>query len=259
MKRFVVNPIAAILLLLMSLPANTVAQEKGNMFSIDDEDLYVGINAGWVAKEWVTSSGGRTLHEDLWGNRDKFLHGLQIGLSLQKSVYKGIGFRTGLSYEWYISTSKYIKERGFSRFNEHGLYLPLHITFRMMPFRNFSIIPHAGFGFNWAIYGDFKSGPIGSTGSVFNGSSIGESIFFAVADGIINSRRRGYPYEYFDYNNHSPHHWNVQAEAGLALRFKMVELSFTYAWGLNRHWLYEDVPSHQNKLSANLSIVFSTD
>ena len=179
---------AAILLLLMSLPANTVAQEKGNMFSIDDEDLYVGINAGWVAKEWVTSSGGRTLHEDLWGNRDKFLHGLQIGLSLQKSVYKGIGFRTGLSYEWYISTSKYIKERGFSRFNEHG-----------------------------------------------------------------------YPYEYFDYNNHSPHHWNVQAEAGLALRFKMVELSFTYAWGLNRHWLYEDVPSHQNKLSANLSIVFSTD
>jgi len=255
MKRVLV----AAIFLAMLRPAVIVAQKKSNMFRIEDKNLHVGISAGWVAKEWTTSIKGRTLHEDLWGNPDKFLHGMQFGLNVQQSVLQGLGYRVGLYYEWYISTSGYIKDLGFDRFNEHSLYIPLHIMFRMSPFKNFSIIPHAGFGFNWAIYGNLKSGPMRGAGNSapYDGGNIAGYIIYSVADAIVNSNgRREFPYETFDYNNHSPHHWNVQAEVGLALRFKMVELSFTYAWGLNRHWLYDDVPSKQNKMAANLALVF---
>ena len=266
MKTFFKSVLMAVGFFCMIQPVVAVAQEldrqKNNMFSYNDNDLWIGLSAGWTAKDWVTSYKGRNYHEDLWGNPDKMLHGLQVGVRLQQGLYYGLGYRTGLYYEWYISTDKSIKERGFSRFNEHNLYLPLHIMFRLDPFEDVSITPYGGIGFNWAIYGNFKKGPISNASGYYDyyGSSIGGSIVYSIADALINPYgRRYYPIEYFDYNNHSPHHWNVQAEAGVALRYKHFELSFTYSWGLNRHWLYDDMPSHQNKMAANLSYIIFDD
>ena len=252
--------LTAALLIAAILPSVANAQEtsswKKNMFTSQDKQFQWGLSAGWVAKEWTTSANGRTYHENLWGELDKMLHGFQFGIHAQQSVFYGIGWRTGLYYEWYISTSSYIKEMGFSRFNEHSLYLPLHVIFQMSPIKNVCIMPYAGFGFNWAIYGDFKDGPISGPGGVTGGyysNDFAENIIYSIVDAATYSKRRNYPYESFDYNNHSPHHWNVQAEVGIALRIFKAELTFTYSWGLNRHWLYDDMPSKQNKMAAHLA------
>ena len=254
------NILTVAILIAAILPAVANAQEtsswKKNMFTSQDKLFQWGLSAGWVAKEWTTTANGRTYHENLWGDRDKMFHGFQFGLHAQQSVFNGIGWRTGLYYEWYISTSSYVKEQGFSRFNEHGLYLPLHIIFQMSPIKNVCIMPYAGFGFNWAIYGNFKEGPLsgpgGYTGKGYSGNDIVETAILSLVNTAVSSRRE-YPVEYFDYNNHSPHHWNVQAEVGVALRIYKAELTFTYSWGLNRHWLYDDKPSHQNKMAAQLA------
>lgn len=261
MKRVLTAAMVVVVLMPFGMSAQDTPSGRSRLFAYEDNDLKWGMSAGWVAKEWTTSANGRTIHEDLWGNPDKMLHGLQVGLHLQHCFFRGLGWRTGLYYEWYISTSSYIKERGFSRFNEHGLYLPLHFIIQMTPFRKVSITPYAGFGFNWAIYGNFKDGPISGPGGkigAYHGENLGGYFISSLFDAAINSgSRRGYPHEYFDYNNHSPHHWNVQAEVGLLLRMYSVEVSFTYSWGLNRHWLYDDVPSHQNKMAANLGFTIT--
>ena len=199
------------------------------------------MTAGWVAKEWRTTINGRTVREDMWGNPNKMLHGLQLGFFLSKGLFHGFGFRTGLSYEWYLSFDKQIKDMGFKRFSEHSLYVPVHAMIRMFPFRNrtISITPFGGVGVNWAMMGKLKSGPMAITDKY----------------GFNKVTGRQYPLELFDYNNNTPHHWNVQGEAGVAIRIKAAEISFTYSWGLNHHQLYENLSSRQNKLAANISWV----
>lgn len=250
MKRSFTNFLTAILLVATLLPTKVKAQEitppNASLFTIRDKDVLWGLSAGWVAKEWATTQNGRTIHEDLWGNRDKMLHGLQIGVHFQQSIRYGIGWRTGLYYEWYISLDKYVKERGYKRFNEHGLYLPLHVIASMHITRKICVTPYGGIGVNWAIYGNMKNDP--PKRYDYYGNILG-----TILGGAINSWANSGKREYFDYNNHSPHHWNVQAEAGVALRVYGVELTFTYSWGLNHHWLYDTAPSRQNKMAANIA------
>lgn len=232
---------AKLLLILVTLMPLLASGQEDNLFTRDYNEFYVGITAGWVAKDWTTTLNGRTVHEDMWGNPDKMLHGMQFGLKLEHCLYQGLGYRTALYYEWYISKDKCLKDMGWDRFSEHCLYLPLHAMIRMTPIKNVSIVPFGGIGFNWAITGKLKSGPL-SDGKGWN-----------------QLTRNQYPLEYFDYNNHTPHHWNVQAEAGVALRVFRVELSFTYSWGLNKHQLYDIEPSRQNKMAVNLSYVLPTE
>ena len=221
------------------------AKKQTKLFIGEDYKMHGGLSVGWVAKEWSTSANGRTVHEDIWGNPNKMLHGLQIGIHLQRNIFYGIGWRTGLYYEWYISEDNYVKEQGYSRFNEHGLYVPIHAILNMHITPKISICPYGGFGFNWAIYGNMKNNP----DSQYYDSNLAGEIIGNAFNSWFNSGKR----LFFDYNNHSPHHWNVQAEAGVALRIYKAELTFTYSWGLNRHWLYDDIPSHQNKMAANIA------
>ena len=212
-----------------------------NTYIFEEKDLQLGFTAGWVAKEWRTTINGRTVREDMWGNPNKMLHGMQFGLSLSKGLIHGLGFRTGLYYEWCLSFDQQIKELGYNRFSEHSLYIPLQVMFRMSPFPNkkISITPFGGIGLNWAMAGKLKSGPM-----------VGNNAY-----GYNKYTGRQYPLGFFKYGNYSPEEWNIQAEAGIAVRIKAVELSFTYAWGLNHHHLYDGVASRQNKMAVNLSVV----
>lgn len=253
MSHYITNSMTFVMLIAMLWPAHTMAQEikdipettstneaatkKVSLFRSEDKQLVHGLGIGLVAKDWTCTLNGKKLHEDLWGNPNKKLYGLHIGYTLQQSLFCGIGYRTGIAYEWYISTDKYIEELGFKRFSEHSLHIPLHVMFNLCLSKYIRIIPYGGIGFNWAMFGKLKSGPWGLT------DRFGEN--------KITGRQ--YPMEIFDYNNHTPHHWNVQAEAGVALRLNRVELSFTYSWGLNNHRLYDETPSRQNKLAAKLS------
>ena len=251
MKNFFLT---AATLLAMLMPTAASAQEaiyqgESGEFkhTYEAKDLLFNITGGWVAKEWRTTINGETRHEDFWGNPDKMLHGMQVGLSVSKGLFHGLGFRAGLYYEWYLHffNSQMKEDYGFNRFSEHCLYIPLHAMIRMYPFSNKSICvtPFGGIGFNWAIVGKLKSGPMAVTDKYGRNTITG----------------RQYPLEIFDYNNHPPHHWNVQAEAGLAIRIKRAEVAFTYSWGLNHHRLYDEAFSRQNKLNVNLSYVIDRE
>lgn len=248
-------------LLLLALAYSQLASAqtltpKENLWTIADGNTYIGFSAGWVAKEWTTHIKGRTLHEDLWGNPDKMLHGLQIGFSGYRFIKGGLGARYGLFYEWYRSKDQFLKDMGWERFNEYNLYIPIHAAWRLPTPKKFSIIPYGGVGFNWAITGNVKKGSAAS--AIANTSGL--ILDLLTDDEIYQYRPKKLgEKEYFDYNNNTPHHWNVQAELGVDIEIHRIKLGFAYSWGLNNHQLYDTVPSNQNKFSVNVGLLINAD
>ena len=251
-------------------PASLAAQEKEKSeYALlpRGADTYVGLSVGWVAKEWITPRGGRTLHEDLWGNPDKMLHGFQLGLNVQRDVWRGIGYRTGFNYECYFSNDIVIKNAGLKSFRESNLYFPVHVSFHLTPLKHLSITPYAGVGFNWAMQGVFRTyhdeddEPGGYNGWTPDFENYPIATGAVLLAGIIYSGVNSAnlpPIVCYDYNNHSPHHWNVQAEVGVSVKLYGAELSFTYSWGANKHNIYRDATTHQNKMTATIGFLLGT-
>ncbi|MBQ7182295.1 MAG: hypothetical protein IJR87_13525 [Bacteroidaceae bacterium] len=265
------NMLAAMAFVVALLPGTPAAAEKTQskavtLFTMEDKKFHGGFSVGWVAKEWRTSHDGQTLREDLWGNPGKMLHGVQFGLHANQSIYYGLGWRTGFYYEWYISHDGFLKENGWDRFNEHSLYIPIHIQMRLPVTRKISISPYAGIGFNLVMKGRMKNGPMTDASGkevINNGNNhvnstpllldlIGDLITSATArKEYIQHEVQGYVYD-----NHTPRKFNLQAELGVALRIYAAQLTFTYSWGLTDHHLYDFASSRQNKLAVNLGITF---
>ncbi|MBR6142080.1 MAG: hypothetical protein IKQ37_10025 [Bacteroidaceae bacterium] len=243
---------------------------KSDLFTVDDKKFHGGFSVGWVAKEWTTKANGITYHEDLWGNRNKVLNGVQFGVHFEQCIRYGVGWRTGLYYEWYISHDHFLRENGWDRFNEHCLYIPLHVQFRL-PIaprnENISVTPYAGIGFNIAMKGRFKNGPRTDANGVkridhgyvahSTGSWLGDII-----SGAIQSATGGwteyvqYDVQNYVYDDYTPRKANIQVEFGLALRIYAAQLTFTYSRGITDHRLYNFAPSRQNKVALNLGVAF---
>jgi len=261
--------LAAILLPTTVIKAQESSHKIGSLFTVDDKKFHGGFSVGWVAKDWTTSIGGETLREDLWGNPNKMLNGVQFGLYFHQCIRYGVGWRTGFYYEWYINHDQFLRDNGWDRFNEHCLYIPLHAQFRLpLARRNkkISITPYAGIGFNIAMKGRFKNGPMtGPSGRevISGGDNYFDTDNFLV--GVIASAidyavsRKEYiqhEVQNYEYGNHTPNKFNLQAELGVALRIYAAELAFTYSWGLTGHRLYDGLQSRQNKLNLKLGVIF---
>lgn len=246
------------------------AQKKGNIFTFDDKQMHGGFTIGWAAKEWITNINGENVHHNLWGTPNKMLHGLQLGVHLNQSLFYGIGWRTGFYYEWYKDKDQILKNNGWDRFSEHCLYIPLHIQFRLPIIpknENISVSPYAGIGFNIAMKGRFKNGPASKASGLEyrpypdNNNSYGSLLedlvgsFFDYATGM-----NGYYVQHevlnYVYNNYTPRKFNLQAELGIAVCIYHAQLTFTYSWGLTDHQMDIFYTSRQNKISANLGINF---
>ena len=271
MRHLFRNTLSAAALVWVLLPGASVAAEEAaskaaTLFTLDDRTFHGGFSVGWVAKEWRTSYNGQTLCEDLWGNLGKMLHGVQFGLHFHQSIFYGIGWRTGFYYEWYISHDSFLKENGWNRFNEHSLYIPLHVQFRLPVTRKISITPYAGIGFNIALKGRMKNGPLTGANGVevinhgyshtYSGNFIGDVIGTIVEAATARKEYIQHEVQGYVYDNHTPRKFNLQAELGVAFRVYAAELTFTYSWGLTKHHLYDFAPSRQNKLAMNLGITF---
>ena len=217
-----------------------------------ENDKMIGISAGWVSKYWKSNVNGRSVRSDMW-QEGKMLHGLQIGVTFQRVATLGYGIHTGLFYEWYTTSNELMHQMGWDRFNEHDLYIPVHFTWRLPITSNFSVSPFVGFAANWAMWGDYKNGAR-TTGTI---GAIGSVITSILSKDPSYMHYEGESYsEYFDYNNHTPHHWNVQAEFGMCVRWSWAQLSFTYSLGLNNHDLFNGATSHENKFNVNLGVFF---
>lgn len=216
-----------------------------SLFSGEHRDAPVTFGIGYVNKYWSTDFGDYTWRENFWGERNKRLHGLQLGVNYQPCLPMGLGVHTGLFYEAYFSVSDAVKEMGWDNFTEHNLYLPLHGMFRVPFSRHSSLSVYGGLGFNWAFIGEYSEDDE------------------YVCDIFDN---------YYHYGDHGyqrygrgewPHRFNVSTELGATLRFnEAVGLSFTYSHGLTNHEFYHkegNFKTVQNKLSISLSVTMPDD
>ena len=274
MKTFSLTKVIAITAFVATLlPTSATAQEtkprKANLFTLSDKRIHAGFSVGWVSKDWKTKMNGVTLREDLWGNPSKRLNGVQFGLNFNQTLIYGLGWRTGFYYEWYISHDKFLKENGWDRFNEHSLYIPLQIQFRIPLSRNYriSINPYGGIGFNIAMVGRMKNGPMTNASGVkridhgYRNSYSGNFLGDLIGEIIEAASGSWTEFQYYDvqkyiYDNHTPRKFNLQAELGVALHLRALQLTFTYSWGLTDHRLYDLYPSRQDKLALNLGLNF---
>lgn len=224
-------------LLLLQLPGK--AQELIDLDLGFEEDTRFApyLTFGYLNKDWVTEIDGKTLHENFWGEPDKRLHGMQIELGVhQRLTDYGFGVQYGLGFEFCFSNTDAVRDRGWDSFNEFSLYAPLHILYDFRCFRNCSIIPFAGIGFNCAVVGGYEES---------------NNRYWYDADGNYFG-----PVEYQQYGHGKhPRRWNNQLEAGCKFRRGQFLIGATYAKGFSDHRLYKFHETHQNKLSISMGII----
>lgn len=225
--------LAIVVLFSASMPAVCRADDDG------DENIH--LQAGYVNKQWVSDINGATYRENLWGRKNHFLHGIQIGFVYTPPLNKFIALHTGLLYEAYISTSE---DMGYDDFNESCIYVPVHaqLTLHLSP--TVAVVAHGGLGMNCAIRGSFSNH---------------DSWYWDFdSDGL--PYRHEYELDHIRYGRLGwPKWFNAQAEVALGLRIKSITVSAEYSWGLTNHHFYRDVrgsKTYQNKMSFTVGVGF---
>lgn len=198
----------------------------------------IEISLGYVSKDWATKAGEGTHHENFFGERGKRLHGFGIGVIYQPCFDFGLGLRTGLHMELYMSSSDYVKQHNFDSFTELSFYTPAHVAYRFPLSRYSSLSLYGGLGFNIAASGKYID-----KGKVWD-SFLGEW----VSDDYTESQR---------YGGEWPRRFNISGEFGVGLNINNIKLSVTYSKGLTNHHLYQGLNSHQNKLNITIGYVFT--
>lgn len=196
----------------------------------DYQSVPIGITIGYVQKQLVTSGNGEKLKENgIWDDgEDKWLSGIQVGFLVQPCLSFGLGLRTGAFYEYYFSSND---QYDYNSFQEHNLYIPAHVLFRLPIGEKIAFNIHGGLGLNYVIAGALK------------------------ADGYEDITdfygEPGYPQK-----------TNFAAEVGFGFRIGPVQIGGQYSFGLNNHNSYDTIgdgyKTVQNKLALNLSFVFGS-
>ena len=256
------HKIILVSLLLLGYARSLDAQTT--LFNGKHQDAPYGFTVGYVSKDWRTNIGGHVIHENLWGEENKRMHGVQLGFNYQPCLPFGLGLHTGLFYEFYYSVSKTIKDYGFDDFGEHSLYLPLHGMYRFPLAKKMSFSVFGGAGINWAVYGKYSDAEhriVGAMNAVAltMGIATGSGLPLDVADLATDV---AYP-NYWDSKNRYQHygggdwpkHFNLQWEVGGTFRYDWVQLGFTYSFGGTNHAFYPGFLTRQDKINISLSFV----
>lgn len=210
------------------------------LFNGGHVDAPLGLTFGYVNKSWRTNFGDYIYKESPWGEENKRLHGMQIGVLYQPCFDFGLGAHTGLFYELYISCKNPVVEKGkHDEFTEHDLYLPLHAMWRFPISTDCSFSVYGGVGFNWAMYGTYND------------------YFWTIGPDML-PERTSVPRKSQKYGNGEfPHHMNVQWEVGGQFRIKHFQAGFTYSFGATNHDFYEGYKTRQDKINISVSYVGS--
>ena len=198
-----------------------------------------GIHIGYLSKQWETDFGDHKYKENLWGEEDRRLHGLQIGLSWTPISQYGLGLYTGLFTELCFSSGE---SMGYDNFSEGSLYVPAHIAVNLPMGRESALMVHGGVGFNYAFAGEFFDDDYWYDDYGDRHYYEGERLHYG---------RDGWPRRF-----------NTSLELGATLRIDRFVLNANYSWGMTDHRLYTDMPhhaTHQNKISITAGWAFGGD
>lgn len=128
-------------------------------FNTLDEIHPVGISVGYVQKYWSFESESGSSTFGYWDDSEN-IKGVQAGLRIEPQFKYGFALDTGLYYEFYYSESKpQVSDdiRFRPSFEEHSLYLPVHLEYRLNFSDNFQIFIYGGVGLDYSLSDKIKS------------------------------------------------------------------------------------------------------
>ena len=126
------------------------------------DEAPLGLEVGWVRKQFRVSANGEEIYKgklifiETGDGQDEWMNGVRAGIHFQPTFWKGIGLYTGLFWECYLaSTDAYKTDNGytsyFSKYEEHNLYLPIHLFYEIPLARKIAINLHGGIGLNYCL------------------------------------------------------------------------------------------------------------
>ena len=199
----------------------------------------VGLSLGYVQKNWVSRLDDGSSYGYGIGN-DKPVSGLQAGIRTDFYFSPnnfGLGIATGLFYEFYYSKSDVFEhELGdfYSTFQEHSLYLPLHLIYRFDFNRNFGIFIKGGLGFDCGI------------SAVYSQTDVGASDPFYTSDNLYGDTDFGVLTRF-----------NASGEFGGGIQIKRVLFDISFSKGLLNLTSGDGYTTNQNKrIMASIGYMF---
>lgn len=199
---------------------------------------WVGFSIGYVQKSWASKIDGKKERYGMWED-SKFVNGVQAGIRIEPVASFGLGLNTGLFYEYYYTESDdmyYTNGPGSYRgvIQEHALYLPVHLEYRLRFSDDFSAFIYGGAGFDYGISAGVEFKDTDDDYVVYENNSLYES------EDVENWKR-----------------FNASLEYGLGLSYKNVQLNVTRSHGLVNMAKEDGYSVKQNKpLMVSLSIMF---
>lgn len=215
------------------------SKRYNHSFNEKKDDYFMGLSIGYVQKQWTFDfKDGRSEKGGFWDD-SKQISGVQAGIRVNPQFGYGFGLNTGLYYEYYYSKSdrmNYTDDYGqyTGTLQEHALYLPMHLEYRMNFSKYFQLFFYGGIGLDYGLANSIKWVDC-------DDDSYSETI-----DNIYDS-------------NDCPdwQRFNYSLEYGGGIRTSHLQLNFTMSQGLRNMSSTDEYKVYQGKnLMLSLSIMF---
>jgi tetratricopeptide (TPR) repeat protein len=129
-------------------------------FNSPDFDYYhAGLSVGYVQKQWTISDENGANKCGFWDD-SSCISGVQVGVRIEPLFKYGFGIDTGLYYEYYYSKSQTMYEQGVEfrpSLQEHAIYLPVHLEYRLHFSPSFQLFFYGGGGLDYGISAKLKT------------------------------------------------------------------------------------------------------
>lgn len=198
----------------------------------------VGVSLGYVSKQWVMKQGGTVEKFGYWDG-SKSVPGFQIGIRFEPQFKYGFALNTGLYYEYYFSSASNVAvedEYGKpltckGRLEEHNLYLPIHLEYRLHFNDKFNLFFFGGAGLDYGLGGKL---------TYYDIPGYEDTSFDDIYENTLGWKR-----------------FNASIEYGLGLRYRAFQVHASMARGLINMSDNDSYSIKQNKnLSVGASIMF---
>lgn len=216
------------------------------------DEAPLGLEVGWVRKQFSVSSDGTEIYKgkmifmETGEGENEWMNGVRAGIHFQPTFWKGIGLYTGLFWECYMaSTDAYKQTDGytsfFSKYEEHNLYLPLHLFYEIPLGRKVAIGLHGGVGANYCL-----------ARKVYDYKSHADGIDYNISYNILKDDDNYYP--------EFPDAFSAQWEVGVQMRLGPVIIGAEISKPLTTHKFEIEGIQCQTKMqrqALTLSYVFN--
>ncbi len=212
---------------------------KNNIAKVKNDYHSVGFSVGYVSKYWKYKlNDGTSGKSGIWD--DKPVSGLQAGLRtdfyFSPKVF-GLGLSTGLYYEYYRSKSdsQYTEDGDYDLiFQEHSLYLPIHLIYRFDINENVGLYIKGGLGLDCGINAGYKAKELGSGDEFFTSENLYGDTEFGCLKRV-----------------------NLSGEFGAGLQVNRFIFDVSFSKGLLNQTSSDGYTTTQNKgIIASLAIMF---